>query len=254
MKALFCLVMLLSVTAVADQVQVKHVIDGDTIIVTTAEGDRQHVRLLGINTPEVRRKDWPGEPGGAAARAWLRQRLHNQSVRLESDRESHDRYGRRLAYIFLNGQHINRELVAQGWATVNIVPPNLKYTQALLQAQRRAETQAFGVWQLDGYQPRNILEVAASPGRGWQRLRGKVVRVERSKRFVRLFFTDLSAADGINVRIPRQWLGNFPPVERYIGQQVEVRGWVSLPKKAGYQSYSILMRHPSGLVIIAGFD
>ena len=254
--------MLLSAVVTADQVQVQHVIDGDTIIVTTAEGGREHVRLLGINTPEVRRKDRPGEPGGAAARAWLKQQLHKQSVRLESDRESHDRYGRRLAHIFLNGQHINRALVAQGWATVNIVPPNLKYTQVLLQAQHQAETQKLGVWRLNTYQPRNILEVAENPGRGWQRLRGKVVRVERGKAICAVvFFTDLSAADSINVRIPRQWLGHFPPVERYIGQQVEVRGWVSLPKSArsknggaGYQSYSILMRHPSGLVIIAGFD
>jgi len=84
-------------------VRVTRVVDGDTIEVNTG-GRRERVRLLGIDTPELR---LPGgaECGAAAARANLRRLTRSgwgdTRVRLHTDPGSgdvRDRYGRLLAY------------------------------------------------------------------------------------------------------------------------------------------------------------
>jgi micrococcal nuclease len=84
--------------------RVTHVADGDTIAIHDGRG-RQHARLLGIDTPELRRPDAPGECGAAAARANLRRLARpgrpGARVRLRTDPGSgdvRDRYGRLLAY------------------------------------------------------------------------------------------------------------------------------------------------------------
>ena len=236
--------LLAATAATTAELRVKHVIDGDTLIVVTPKGNIEHVRLLGINAPEVRRQDKSGEPGGAAARRWLKQRLDNQQVRLEADREAYDHYGRRLAHVFLGDVHVNRQLVATGLATANIVPPNLIYSSDLLRAQQQAELSRLGVWGNKAYQPRDILQVAAQPGRGWQRLRGVVTQVETGKRFIRLRF-----AKRIDVRIPRDLLSLFPDPASYVGKNLEVRGWVSRPRNKR-QGYSVLIRHPANLVAL----
>jgi micrococcal nuclease len=76
------------------------VVDGDTIVVR-AGGQRLTVRLLGIDTPEIHRG--PVECGGAAASGRLaRIAPPGSRVRLVTDARSgdtHDRYGRLLAYV-----------------------------------------------------------------------------------------------------------------------------------------------------------
>ena len=84
-------------------VRVTRVVDGDTIEVQTG-GRRERVRLLGIDTPELRRPAG-AECGAAAARANLRRLTRpgrgGARVRLHTDPDSgdvRDRYGRLLAY------------------------------------------------------------------------------------------------------------------------------------------------------------
>ena len=84
-------------------VRVTRVVDGDTIEVKTG-GRRERVRLLGIDTPELRRPAG-AECGAAAARANLRRLTRSgrgdTRVRLHTDPGSgdvRDRYGRLLAY------------------------------------------------------------------------------------------------------------------------------------------------------------
>jgi micrococcal nuclease len=84
-------------------VRVTGVVDGDTIEVQTG-GRRERVRLLGIDTPELRGSGG-AECGAAAARANLRRLTRpghgGAHVRLHTDPDSgdvRDRYGRLLAY------------------------------------------------------------------------------------------------------------------------------------------------------------
>lgn len=215
---------------------VDYVYDGDTV--QLAGGNK--VRLSGINTPEVQTSRKDGEPGGVDAKHWLSDRIQGKKVRLEVDNERKDRYHRYLAHLFTEkGNHINLELVAKGLATVNIHPPNLKYTESLLNAQKQAERQRLGIWGMREYAPVIVDEQMMRNRRGWQRLLGTPVAIRPGRKYDRLIFNQ-----NFDVRIPKNNLVFFPDLKTYVGRALELRGWVSRRSS----KYSMLIRHPSSLV------
>jgi micrococcal nuclease len=217
---------------------VTRVYDGDTL---TLEGGEK-VRLLGINTPEIRGRRSGGEAGGQEARLWLAQRIQGQRVRLETDRTLRDKYGRLLAHIFAeDGTHLNLSLVEKGLATTDIFPPNLKYVEALLAAERRAAQGRRGLWALPDYQARPAAALRGEQPDGWQRLTGKPVGLDESRKYQRMSF-----ADGFEIHIPREDLALFPPLRSYLGKSVEARGWVFC---RGRGNCSMVIRHPSALLV-----
>jgi micrococcal nuclease len=140
---LICLLIPLSVLA-RDSVSVTYVIDGDTVILKSGE----NVRYIGIDTPEIDHENKKAEPLGYAARSFNQTLLRAQGIRLEFDREKRDHYNRLLAYVFLpDGTFVNLELLRSGLGTYLHKPPNLKYAEALMQAQRKAMSGKRGVWQ-----------------------------------------------------------------------------------------------------------
>lgn len=211
---------------------VDKVYDGDTVLLDNGE----RVRLLGINAPEIESRRQSGEPGGQAAKDWLDAQVENRKVRLEWDAERQDKYERRLAHLFTeDGTHLNLALVKAGLASVNLIPPNLKYSDRLLQAQEQAEQARRGIWGMAEYAPREITTLSTGYSRGWQRYTGTPNTIHRGRSYDRLVFSDT-----IDVRIPRANPSLFPPLEDYVGQLLEIRGWVS---RRG-ESYSILVNHP----------
>lgn len=124
-------------------VLVTRVVDGDTIRVQLG-GHEVRVRLIGIDTPEIA----PGQPMecfGEEASAFTERELEGERVRLEFDVERFDRFGRTLAYVF-HDDLFNEELVAQGYATVTTFPPNVRYVDRFLAAQRAAREAGRGLW------------------------------------------------------------------------------------------------------------
>lgn len=220
--------------------KIRHVHDGDTVVLD----DGTRVRLLAINTPEIDGRYTSGESGGEAARRWLQKRAQGRTVRLETGSERQDKYGRLLAHLFAeDGEHLNLSLVAQGLAVVSLYPPNLDYADALLAAQRQAESAARGVWGSPAYRPRSLDSLKHDPPPGWGRWRGAPSRVERGPRYARLVFPS-----GAEARIDAGYLPLFPPLERYVGRALEIRGWVS--GKHGRPVF--WLRHPSALVETGG--
>ncbi len=216
--------------------RVNKVYDGDTIMLDTGE----RVRLLDINTPEIEHRGKPGEPGGEEAKRWLESRLLGRKVRLETDIVTRDKYGRLLAHVFTEEDvHANLSLVEEGLATADIYPPAVKYVDAILKAQQRAERQKKGLWANQAYQPVRIETLLDEYARGWRRLRGKPLSIKAGKSYYRLVFSDR-----IDVRIPRENLSLFPSLTTYLGKEMEVRGWASRRK----HTYSILVRHPAALI------
>ena len=68
-------------------------------------------------------------------------------VYLEFDVQKTDRYGRLLAYVWLDQtktKMMNEILVRKGYATVYTFPPNVKYQERFLKAQREAREEAEG--------------------------------------------------------------------------------------------------------------
>ena len=65
---------------------------------------------------------------------------------LEFDVERTDRYDRTLAYVWLDGELFDERIVADGFALVATFPPNVRYVDRFLAAQRRAREAGLGLW------------------------------------------------------------------------------------------------------------
>ena len=103
------------------------VVDGDTLDVRLDSGAVERVRILGIDTPEVVDARRPVQCFGPEASARTKELLPpGRAVILEADptQDARDRYGRRLAHLFLDGDadrdapgaNVGRILVAEGYA------------------------------------------------------------------------------------------------------------------------------------------
>ena len=127
-----------------NRVLVARVVDGDTI-----EVGRERildVRLIGIDTPETVHPSEPVQCFGPAASQRTRKALEGDVVRLEFDVERRDHYGRLLAYVWDDAKLFNKVLVERGFATVSTYPPNVKYVERFVAAQRRARGADRGLW------------------------------------------------------------------------------------------------------------
>ena len=120
-------------------------IDGDTVDVDVA-GRTERVRLLGVDTPETVDPDKPIGCYGPEAAAFTASRLSGRTVRLRFDRQRRDRYGRLLAYVDVEGRRFNEELLAGGYATLLVIPPNGRHGRAMLDLELAARSAGRGLW------------------------------------------------------------------------------------------------------------
>ncbi|PKM11079.1 MAG: nuclease [Gammaproteobacteria bacterium HGW-Gammaproteobacteria-3] len=214
---------------------VKYVYDGDTVQLS----DGRKIRLLGINTPEIEGRNKTAEAGGIEAKRWLTEALRNVRVRLVTDSEKKDKFGRTLAHVFTDQKrHVNLELVKAGLAAVNIYPPNLLYADALVAAQNDAEAASLGIWGRTDYAPLSAGQISSHHHKGWRRITGQVKGLRNTRKFVYLKFNPQ-----FDIRVERSNLKLFPDLNDYIGQKIEVRGWLNRTKK----HFSMLIRHPSAI-------
>jgi len=114
--------------------QISRIIDGDTLDLATG----QRVRFKGINTPESTMQLYQ------EARDFLQNLVQNKSVQIES--YGTDKYGRTLAYVFLNDKNINKEILQQGLATLYYYEHDSHYEE-LKQAEEFARLNQKGLWE-----------------------------------------------------------------------------------------------------------
>lgn len=143
------------------EVTVVDVVDGDTIDIRYANGTTDTVRLLGIDTPEVRAENAPTEfegvpdtevgetclrEAGERAGEFARSRLAGATVTISTDPRSDRRgaYGRLLAYVQVDGIDINYRLVADGHARV--YDTTFTRSARYYAAEQRAQTDRDGLW------------------------------------------------------------------------------------------------------------
>lgn len=125
---------------------VERIVDGDTLYVADLE---ERVRLIGIDTPETRHPQKGVECFGREASAHLAALTPpGTRVRVEWDVQSRDRYGRPLGYLHRvdDDLFVNLRMVADGYASVSTVPPNVRHEPAFVEAQRRARDAGRGLW------------------------------------------------------------------------------------------------------------
>jgi micrococcal nuclease len=123
------------------------VIDGDTIQLA----DGRLVRYIGIDAPEVRRRageEWveDPEPFGREATAFNRRLVEGRRVQLELDVQTHDRFGRLLAYVYVGGAMANEELLRAGYAQPLTIPPNIRHAERFRAAAAEARAHGRGFW------------------------------------------------------------------------------------------------------------
>ena len=118
--------------------RVKRVVDGDTI---WAEGGEQ-IRYVGIDTPEreeafykeARQKNLELLEGGVVEAVVCKD-------------EPRDKYGRLLAWVYVDGIDISAEILKAGLARVLVIPPcGLLKAGKYRALERGAKSMGLGIW------------------------------------------------------------------------------------------------------------
>jgi len=181
-KALFAIILLTTIPALAQTYTVRDVVDGDTITLTNGE----IVHLIGIDAPER----WPNDKAkkeaerteqnietitkmGHESREFVK-RLGRigKEVLLKFDAQKKDEQGRLLAYVYLrlnpldrrfryeiespihvyktlNGipySFLNATIIKAGYATPMLIPPNKKHVKLFKKLYKEAKEQKRGLW------------------------------------------------------------------------------------------------------------
>lgn len=143
------------------EVAVVEVVDGDTLEVRMPDGELETVRLLGVDTPETYADNDPAEfegvPDSRAGRACLRAAGENATafvegtlaggtVRVRTDPTADRRgsYGRLLAYVTVDGESLNRALLARGHA--RLYDTTFQRRDEFATVEDRGQAEGRGLW------------------------------------------------------------------------------------------------------------
>lgn len=118
---------------------VERVVDGDTIVL--AGGLK--VRYLNVDTPEATTQV---ECFGPEAAEYNRSRVEGREVELTYDAECHDRYGRLLARVWVDGVDVGLDEVRNGYGCVLIIEPNVGARETFEEAEQVAQARGHGLW------------------------------------------------------------------------------------------------------------
>lgn len=135
-------------SATPGAVRITKVVDGDTVVIAVG-GRREHVRLIGIDTPETKDPRTPVECFGAEASARTAELLPpGTEVRLVSDVEQRDRYDRLLAYVYRVSDElfVNLALATEGFADQLTIAPNVAHNAEFRAAVGEARREQRGLW------------------------------------------------------------------------------------------------------------
>jgi micrococcal nuclease len=124
---------------------VTRVVDGDMIYVAIGK-QIEKVRYIGVNTPEIHHPTKGREPYGNAARDANARLVDRRMITLVFDVQQRDRFGRLLAYVYVDGRFVNAELVWRGYAEAATYPPNIQYANYFASLEREARAQKRGLW------------------------------------------------------------------------------------------------------------
>lgn len=108
MKLISTLFISLILSIISFQGKVIKITDGDTIVVLNEKNEQIKVRLEGIDCPES------SQDFGTQAKKATSDLCYGKTVRVEQS--GTDRYGRMLAFVYIDDVCINKDLIKQGMA------------------------------------------------------------------------------------------------------------------------------------------
>src|SRR4051794_7934977 len=125
--------------------RVARVVDGDTIEIEF-DGEREDLRLIGIDTPETVKPGTPVQCYGPRASTFTHGLLEGQTVRVVFGVERRDVYGRLLGYVRLGDRMVNAMLVRRGLARTLTIPPNDRFAPLFDRLALEAARAGRGLW------------------------------------------------------------------------------------------------------------
>jgi micrococcal nuclease len=229
--------------------EVVRVVDGDTLRLM----DGRSVRVIGVNAPEIKRGNKPGQPLGVAARAATQSFIDaaGGKVRLGYEREQTDRYGRLLAHVYnTHGRSLGHHLLRQGLVFAVAVPPNVALASCLYKAQDEARQKRLGIWGNRAWaaQPATALFVGDE---GFRRVKGRVEKVDINS----AVWIELEGK--LVIRVARKDWQYFPQKPRdwqnLKGKTLELEGWITARQRPHKDFKPLIMqlRSPHGLRVIS---
>lgn len=151
MKKLCCICLLFSLTLLPIHANTS----ADVTLASCTDGDTAHfyidgkdtkVRFLAINAPEYTKEK---EPFGKEASEYVCRKLKEaNTITLEYDDGSDktDKYDRVLAWVYVDGTLLQKELIEQGLAEVKYLYGDYAYTKELQTLEKEAKAQKLGMW------------------------------------------------------------------------------------------------------------
>lgn len=130
------------------EVLYKSSIDGDTAKFEL-DGEIITVRFLGIDTPETVHPTLGEEPYGKEASNYTSEKLRlANKIELEYDENvsKTDKYGRHLAWVFIDDVLLQEELIKNGLAKTYMLQDNYSYAWCLQEKQENARKNDLGIW------------------------------------------------------------------------------------------------------------
>jgi micrococcal nuclease len=121
--------------------------DGDTLVLDS----KTKVRLIGVDTPETVKPNWPVECYGPEASKRLVQLAPKgavvNAVLDPRNGTKPDRYGRQLLYLYgLDGTFINLQLVREGYGKADPYPNTREHAAEFAAAEKEAQAKGLGLW------------------------------------------------------------------------------------------------------------
>lgn len=121
--------------------------DGDTAHFQV-DGKDETVRFIAIDTPETKHPTKGVEPYGKEASEFTCNALQQATeIKLEYEESNKtDKYGRLVAWVYVDDVLLQEELITQGLAKVAYLYDDYKYTDRLEEAEARAKQEQVGIW------------------------------------------------------------------------------------------------------------
>lgn len=130
-----------------DYVTFVRCVDGDTAVFKRGEEELK-VRFLAIDTPETVHPTKEVESFGKNASEYTCNKLQNaEEILLEYEESNNiDKYQRILAWIWIDGSLLQKELIDIGYAKVAYIYGEYRYTKSLCLYQSIAKSYSLGLW------------------------------------------------------------------------------------------------------------
>lgn len=217
--------------------QIRYIHDGDTLHLR----DGRKLRLIGINTPELARKNQPGEAYSKEAKKALIDLFNNdKSIALIFGKDKNDRYGRYLTHAFTaSGKNVQSSLLNDGYAYALQIPPNTGFAGCYLAQERKARCNKRGLWKNKTVRKASQLKNHDS---GFHLISGKIISIENNNKGIWLNLDDTLT---VGIREADRELFNEAELLQLVNQTVIVRGWLNHSRREN--PFYMRIRYPLAL-------